>query len=95
MEQANTWVRDPSADAFLLPLMDTLAPPPLPRWIRTAPTKEEGWRRLDLFVRMLYSALVDADFLDTEGYFARAGSSEADAKVFASSTVSQYGARTT
>ncbi len=86
IEQANTWVRDPSADAFLLPLVDTLAPPPLPTWIRTAPTKEEGWRRLDLFVRMLYSALVDADFLDTEGYFARAGSPEASAKVSARSS---------
>ena len=36
-----------------------------------------GLRGLEFFTRILFSALTDADFLDTEAYFALAGDAEA------------------
>jgi CRISPR-associated endonuclease/helicase Cas3 len=43
--------------------------PVAPDFLRTAgPDKDEQKRRYELWVRMLYSTLVDADFLDTEQF---------------------------
>jgi CRISPR-associated endonuclease/helicase Cas3 len=49
--------------------------PALPDWLKVA--GGAGRHRFDLFVRMVFSILVDADFLDTEAYFAQAGSFDA------------------
>lgn len=40
-----------------------------PQSIRTASNKADGQRRLEAFIRMIFSALVDADFLDTERFY--------------------------
>jgi CRISPR-associated endonuclease/helicase Cas3 len=37
--------------------------------VPSSPRDHDGWRRLELFTRMLFSALCDADFLDTETFF--------------------------
>lgn len=84
-EFAENWKNDPGADAFLQPVLKALPRPSLPAWVKAASTKDEGMRRLDLMVRMIFSALVDADFLDTEAYFARAGNAEASVQVEARS----------
>ncbi len=42
---------------------------PFPSKSTTAPEKERIARRLELWTRMLFSALCDADFLDTEEFF--------------------------
>jgi len=47
--------------------------PPLPAWIQACKEPGRGRRSLDLFTRMLFSALVDGDFLDTEAYYAQYG----------------------
>lgn len=43
-------------------------PPSLPSFIATGGSIDDQKRRYELFVRMLFSALVDADFLDTEEF---------------------------
>lgn len=44
--------------------------PPLPAWVCPAHARDaDAYRRLELFTRMLFSALCDADFLDTEAFF--------------------------
>lgn len=44
--------------------------PPLPARVMPAHAKDAGaYRRFELFTRMLFSALCDADFLDTEAFF--------------------------
>jgi CRISPR-associated endonuclease/helicase Cas3 len=54
-----------------------VAKPVLPSWLQSPRSPEAGGRSLELFVRLLFSALADADFLDTEGYFANAGDDQA------------------
>lgn len=77
-ELAEDWERDAAADAFLRKLFDGMKVPELPEWIvDTSIPQDEGKRRYELLVRMLFSSLVDADFLDTESYFAKAGGEEA------------------
>jgi len=43
--------------------------PKLPPFMLAAASKERVQRRFETFVRMLFSALVDADYLDTERFF--------------------------
>jgi CRISPR-associated endonuclease/helicase Cas3 len=85
---ADTWIRDAASEAFLRPVVENARLPQLPSWIRNAATREDGKRRYELWVRMLFSALVDADFLDTEAYFACAGSQEAAKRVSARAEIS-------
>jgi CRISPR-associated endonuclease/helicase Cas3 len=67
------------ADPGILEAADTLD---LPAFITAPGSSEERRRRLETFTRMLFSALVDADFLDTEQHFfastQRGGSSPAE-----------------
>ncbi len=46
------------------------ASPAPPALLRGAATTDEGWRRFEFWTRMLFSALCDADFLDTEAFMA-------------------------
>jgi CRISPR-associated endonuclease/helicase Cas3 len=82
-ELADTWIRDGASEAFLRPVVENAPLPQLPLWIRNTASRDDGMRRYELWVRMLFSALVDADFLDTEAYFARAGGEEAAERVSA------------
>lgn len=47
------------------PAAVALAPP---QWLGKLPDREACFRQYEFWVRMLYSALVDADFLDTEAF---------------------------
>lgn len=69
-----------SAALAALPLSVSSEAPPLPTWILAGKSKEAKARMLETFTRILFSALVDADFLDTEGYYARSGQAESHAK---------------
>jgi CRISPR-associated endonuclease/helicase Cas3 len=51
--------------------------PSIPPWILSPGSPKAGARGLEFFTRILFSALTDADFLDTEAYFALAGDVEA------------------
>lgn len=51
--------------------------PSIPPWILPPTPPMNGARGLEFFTRILFSALTDADFLDTEAYFALAGDAEA------------------
>lgn len=59
-------------------ILDPGVEPSLPPFLRaSASTGEEKarlWRRFEALARMVFSALVDADFLDTEGFVAPSGS---------------------
>ena len=78
-EAADAWIRDAGAEAFCAATELPGVLPGLPGWLRNASSREAFARSYEFFVRMMYSALVDADFLDTERYFARTGSKEAEA----------------
>ena len=80
-EAVDAWHRDAAADAFCAGIEPPGELPQLPDWLRDAPSQEAFARSYEFFVRMMYSALVDADFLDTERYFAMTGSKEAEASV--------------
>jgi CRISPR-associated endonuclease/helicase Cas3 len=43
--------------------------PTYPPWLTSVATPQAQRRRLETFVRMVFSALVDADFLDTERFY--------------------------
>jgi CRISPR-associated endonuclease/helicase Cas3 len=51
--------------------------PVLPTWLQPPRSAEQCSRSAELFIRLLFSALTDADFLDTEDYFGRAGDDDA------------------
>ncbi len=51
--------------------------PAIPPWLLSPASPKAGARGLEFFTRILFSALTDADFLDTEAYFALAGDVEA------------------
>lgn len=44
-------------------------PPLAARLLPSSKRDVDAWRRLELFTRMIFSALCDADFLDTEAFF--------------------------
>lgn len=54
----------------IVPEIHPVAPIELPRWLPEAAGEDPY--ALDLLVRMVYSTVVDADFLDTEAHFAAA-----------------------
>jgi CRISPR-associated endonuclease/helicase Cas3 len=54
-------------------LLDERLDPKLPPFMLAAASKERAQRRFETFVRMLFSALVDADYLDTERFFDAVG----------------------
>ncbi len=54
----------------LAPDLEHITPPSLPPWLGSAPLSAE------LFYRMVYSCLVDADYLDTERHFRESRSKE-------------------
>lgn len=47
--------------------------PSLPKWIGLSRDKARTKEALEFFTRLLFSALVDGDFLDTEAYYAACG----------------------
>ncbi len=51
------------------PPADLIAARSLPPWPSRSQDREAEMRRLELWTRMLFSALCDADFLDTEKFF--------------------------
>jgi CRISPR-associated endonuclease/helicase Cas3 len=53
--------------------------PTWPPWLVSPASPDAGRRSLEFFTRILFSALTDADFLDTEAYFAMAGDERAAA----------------
>lgn len=57
-----------------------------PPWLVSPASPDAGRRSLEFFTRILFSALTDADFLDTEAYFATAGSERAAAQSRSRST---------
>jgi CRISPR-associated endonuclease/helicase Cas3 len=57
--------------AKIVPQIHPGTPPQLPAWL-SAPSSREGLLRLDLLLRMVFSCVVDADFLDTHAHFADA-----------------------
>ncbi|UGQ14975.1 CRISPR-associated endonuclease Cas3'' [Yinghuangia sp. ASG 101] len=55
--------------AVLVPEILPPSKPTVPAWLTELPRTEQGIA-LDLLIRMLFSCLVDADFLDTQAHFA-------------------------
>ncbi|MFR9722483.1 CRISPR-associated endonuclease Cas3'' [Streptomyces sp. MS19] len=53
----------------LIPEVRRAGPVPAPRWLAAVPAERQDLA-MDLLIRMLFSCLVDADFLDTEAHFA-------------------------
>lgn len=68
-----------SAAQMALPLSIPSEGLEFPAWIRAEKSKDIGRRNLEAFTRILFSALVDADFLDTEAYYASSGKPDAQA----------------
>lgn len=63
-------VRDAIALALAdLPELRDLTPPPMPMHLLDAKTNHPSPTNTEFFLRMLFSALVDADYLDTERHF--------------------------
>lgn len=67
-----------SAALTALPLSVSSGGPALPEWILAGKSKEAKKRMLETFTRILFSALVDADFLDTEAYYASSGKPDSE-----------------
>ncbi len=69
--QNNEAILDQIKDTVPSKTLD-LPTPSLPGWILKATSRQEGCRSLDFFTRILFSALVDADRIATQWFYATA-----------------------
>lgn len=50
-------------------ILDSATTPVQPQWLTSLPMSSEKLLATELYIRMIFSSLVDADFLDTEAFF--------------------------